>query len=65
MSLYHPTVLSMKAGSFFTLDQAGDHLPTDLIAYQCFIGKLMYLACDMRSDIAFVVGQLNCHISDP
>ena len=65
MSLCHPTVLSMKAGSFFTLDQAGDHLPTDLIAYQHLIGKLMYLGCGTRLDIAFVVRQLSCNNSDP
>ena len=33
MSLYHPTIFLMKAGSSFTLDQVGDHLLTDLIAY--------------------------------
>ena len=65
MSLCHLIVFPIKAGSFFTLDQAEDHLPTDLIAYQRLIGKLMYLACGTRSDIAFVVGQLSRHNSDP
>ena len=65
MSLSHLIVLSIKAGSFFTLDQAKDHLPTDLIAYQRLIGKLIYLACETRPDIAFVVGQLSRHNSDP
>ena len=55
----------MKAGSSLTLDQAGDHPLTNLIAYQCLIGKLMYLACGIRPDRAFVVGQLSRHNSDP
>ena len=57
MSLCHLIVLPMKAGSSLTLDQAGDHLLIDLIAYQCLIGKLKYLACGTRLDIAFVIGQ--------
>ena len=65
MSSYHPTVFSMKTGSFLTLDQAGDHLLTDLIVYQCLIWKLMYLACGTRPDIAFVIGQFSCYNSDP
>ena len=64
ISLCHPTVRLMKASSSLTLDQVGDHLPTDLIAYQHMIGKLMYLACETRLDIAFVVRQLSCHNSD-
>ena len=55
----------MKIGLSFTLDQATNHFSTDLIAYQCLIGKLMYLACGIRLDIAFVVRQLNYHKSDP
>ena len=65
ISSCHPIVLPMKAVSSLTFDQAGNHLPTDLIAYQRLIGKLMYLACGTRPDIAFVVGQLSCHNSDP
>lgn len=65
MSSCHPTVLPMKAGSSLTLDQAGDHIQTDLVAYQRLVGKLMYLACGTRPDIAFVVGQLSGHNSDP
>lgn len=65
MSSCHPTVLPMKAGSSLILDQAGDHFQTDLIVYQRLVGKLMYLACGTRPDIAFVVGQLSRHNSDP
>ena len=65
MTSCHPTVLPVKAGSTLLLDQAGDHQQADLTAYQCLIGKLMYLSWATRPDIAFVVGQLSCHNSDP
>ena len=55
MSLCHPTVFLMKASSSFTINQARDFLITDLIAYQQLIEKLIYLACETRPDIAFVV----------
>ena len=54
MSLCYLTVLSMKASLFFTLDQAGNHLLIDLIAYQRMIRKLIYLACGTRPDIVFL-----------
>lgn len=65
MSLYHSTVFLMKVGSTLTLDQAGDLLPANMIVYQRLIGKLIYLAYGTWPDIAFVVGQLSCHNSDP
>ena len=65
MSSCHPTVLPMKAGSALFLDQAGDHIQADLIIYQQLIKKLMYLACETRPDIAFIVGQLSCQNLDP
>ena len=64
MTFCHPTVLLVKAGSTFFLDQAGDHQQANLIAYQCLIGKLIYLSCGTRPDIVFVVRQLSCHNSD-
>lgn len=65
MTSCHPTVLPVKAGSSFFLDQVGDYQQADLAVYQRLIGKLMYLSCGTRPDIAFVVGQLSCHNSDP
>ena len=65
MTLYHPTILPVKAGSTLFLDQVGDHQQANLTEYQRLIGKLMYLSCGTRPDIAFVVGQLSCHNSDP
>ena len=54
----------MKADLSLTLDEAGYHLPTNLITYQRLIEKLMYLACEIRPDIAFIVRQLSRHNSD-
>ena len=65
MTFCHPTVLPVKAGSTLFLDQADDYQQAELIAYQRLIRKLMYLSCGTRSNIAFVVGQLSCHNSDP
>lgn len=65
MSSYYPTVLPMNTSSSLTLDQAGDHLPTDMVVYQRLIKKLIYLACGIRPDIAFVIEQLRCHNSNP
>lgn len=65
MSLCHLTVFPMKASSSLILYQVGDHVLTDIVAYQRLIGKLMYLACGTRPDITFVVEKLSCHNSDP
>ena len=61
MSSYHSIVFSMKADLSLLLDQADDHIPADLITYQQPVGKLIYLTCKTRLDIAFIVGQLSCH----
>ena len=65
MTSCHPTVFLVKAGSTLFLDQAGDHQQANSIEYQRLIGKLMYLSCRIRPDIAFVMGQLSRHNSDP
>ena len=56
MSLYHLIFLPIKTSSSFILDQVGNHLSIDLITYQRLIGKLIYLAYEMKPDIVFVVG---------
>lgn len=38
---------------------------TELRKHQCLIGKLMYLACGTKQDIAFVVGSLSRYNADP
>ena len=65
MSSCHPTIILIKVGSTFTLDQVDDHNPADMVVYQRIVGKLMYLAYNTRLDIAFYVGQLSRHNSDP
>ena len=60
----HATVLPVKVGSTLVLNQVEDHQQVDLTAYQWLVGKLMYLSCGTRPDIAFVVGQLSRHNSD-
>ena len=60
----HETVLPVKADSNFIPSQAEDHQQVDLTTYQRLVGKLIYLICGTRPDIAFVVGQLSRHNSD-
>ena len=65
MSLCHPTVFLIKAESSLILDQVGDPRPINMGVYQQLLGKLMYLAYRIRPDIAFVIGQLSKHNSNP
>lgn len=59
-----PTIL-MKAGSFIEIDEPDSYEKADLGVYQRLIGKLMYLTCGIRPDIAFAVGRLSKHNADP
>ena len=58
-------VMLMKAGSAIEMLDSDDYEETELLEYQRLIGKLMYLACGTRPDIAFAVGQLSKHNADP
>ena len=64
MSSCHPIVFSIQAELSLILDQVGDHLPTNTVVYQQLVGKLMYLACGIKPDIAFIIKQLSRHNSD-
>ena len=57
--------IPMKAGCFIEMSEPGDYEEVDIKPYQRLIGKLMFLSCDTRPDIAFAVGQLSKHNSDP
>lgn len=57
--------ISMKAGSIIEMNKVDDYYKTDLKAYQCLIGKLIYPSCGTKSDIAFAVGQLSKRNADP
>lgn len=58
-------VVPMKSGSAIDMTDVDDYEEQDLHTYQRLIGKLMYLACGTRPDIAFAVGQLSKHNADP
>ena len=64
ISLCHRTIVSMKAGLAFFMDQAGDHIQADLTIYQQLFRKLIYFACKTRPDIAFIIGELSRHNLD-
>lgn len=65
MIFCHPTILPVKAGLALFFDQMDDHQQANLIAYQRLVGKLIYLSCGTRPDIAFVVEQVSRRNSDP
>lgn len=64
MTLYHFPIFLVKAGSIHFLDQVNNDQQANLTAYQRLIGIFIYLSCETRPDIAFVIGQLSCHNSD-
>lgn len=55
----------MKVGSTLDMEEPDDYEEANLRSYQRLIGKLKYLSCGTRPDIAFVVGQLSKHNADP
>ena len=57
-------VILIKTGLAIKIFNPDDYDEIDLYRYQCLIGKLMYLACEIRPDIAFVVEQLSKHNID-
>lgn len=55
----------MKAGSAIEMNESDDYDEADLATYQRLIGKLTYLTCGTRPDIAFAVGRRSKHDADP
>lgn len=45
----------MKVGSFIKMIDPKNYEKVNLYTYQLLIGKLIYLVCGMRLDIAFAV----------
>lgn len=62
---YNANVIPMKARSSIEMLKLDDYNKTNLNTYQQLIRKLIYLAYGTRSDIAFVLGQLNRHNANP
>ena len=61
----NPVSIPMVPELYITLKDNGNSDPTEITAYQCMIGKLLYIACGTRSDITFAVGCLSQQCSDP
>ena len=55
MTSYYSNIFLVETGSIFLLNQIENYQQADLIIYQQLIGKLMYLSCGTRSNIAFIV----------
>lgn len=54
----------MKAGFAIKMIKLNNYKDIEIKPYQHLIGKLMYLACGTRPDIAFIVGLLSRHNAD-
>ena len=62
---YNAPTIPMKARSAIEMNKPNDYNEADLATYQQLIGKLIYLVCGTRPDIAFAVGRLGKHNADP
>lgn len=65
MTDYNSVNIPIKVGYFIEMSKPGDYEEVDIKSYQRLIGKLMYLLCSTRLDIAFAVNQLSKYNSDP
>ena len=52
---YHLVSTPMKASNFIEMQGGDNYEEVDLKIYQWLVDKLMYLSCDTRLDIAFLV----------
>lgn len=52
---YNTNIIPMKARSIIEMINKDDYKETKLYKYQQLIGKLMYLAYEIRPNIAFAV----------
>lgn len=58
-------VMPIKAGLAIEMFNPNNYNKTDLFKDQCLIGKLIYLVCKTRPNIAFAIGWLNKHNTNP
>lgn len=54
----------MKVRSVINMLDINAYKEKNLYTYQQLIGKLIYLICKIRPDIAFAISQLNKHNTD-
>lgn len=64
MTLYHLTILLVKADFTLILDQTSGYQEANITIYQQLIGKLIYLSYGTCPNIAFIVSQLSYHNSN-
>lgn len=62
---YNPVSRPIKARNFIEMQNKEDYKEANIKAYQCLIGKLMYLSYKTQLDILFVVGQQDRCNADP
>lgn len=65
MSSCYLTIFLIKTVSTIPINQISNNIVIDLTLFQHLVGRLMYLPYDIRSDITFIVGQLNRYNSKP
>lgn len=58
-------VVSIKASFVIDMTETDAYKEEDLHTYQRLIEKLIYLACRIRPDIAFAIGELSKYNADP
>lgn len=61
---YNANVILMKVGSSIERTESENYEKANFYTYQRLIKKLIYLLCNTRPDISFVVGQFNRHNID-
>lgn len=56
---YNGNIISIKTGLVIEMLDLKDKRKTDLYKYQQLIGKLIYLVCEIKPNILFIVGQFS------
>lgn len=57
MNSYNSINILMKEDCFIEMSKLGNYDKSNLKSYQQLIGKLIYLLCRTKTDIAFAVSQ--------
>ena len=62
---YNINFRSIKTGFFIEIIELDDYKKEKLWPYLYLISKLIYLACDTKIYIAFIIGQLSRYNAEP